>query len=271
MPAEPLTELSAGQKAGPFERWYDLVLSARSERFRAERDLAFWEGKAAGYDRSQPALPETVAWLKRDLRGLKSLLEVGAGTGRLLLPLADAVEHATALDYSPDMLAQLRAKNPPAHLQAVCCPLERAGEHVEPHDAVLAAWSLAYQPDLRTALHKLRSLTRRTLYLLEDDGIGSPHVQLRRALASQPKPARASLLEEALSTLDWPFTSCRITEERTLTFPDTAELLALARLPLSESEALSALEPYLKQVGEGWLYTWPFDITLFRVQVGRQA
>lgn len=251
----------------PFTRWRDLVFSARSERFRAERDLAFWEGKAADYDGSQPALPNTAAWLRGALAGMHSLLDVGAGTGRLLLPLADAVDHATALDYSPDMLAQLQAKGPPAHVQVVRGSLERLPEQVSPHDAVLAAWSLAYQPELHRALNDLRRVCRRRLFLLEDDGVGSPHVHLRRRLTGQPRPARASLLEEALRTLAWPLTSSRITEERILTFADTAALLAFTRLPLPEAEALEALQPYLQARGGGWRYAWTFEVTVLDVDV----
>ena len=257
--------------ADPFIRWRDLVYSARSERYRPERDLAFWQGKAAGYDHSQPPLPNTAAWLREDLRRLGSLLEVGAGTGRLLLPLADAVAQVTALDHSPDMLAQLQAKGPPAHVRAVCCSLEEAEGVVAPHDAVLAAWSLAYQPDLRAALLTLRRLSRRALYLLEDDGVGSPHVQLRRALAGTPKPGRASLLQDALDALAWPCDVRRVTERRRLTFTDIASLLAFARLPLSESESLAALGPFLTEEDGQWTYAWSFDITILRVDQGVRA
>ncbi|RJF72196.1 class I SAM-dependent methyltransferase [Deinococcus cavernae] len=248
-----------------FERWRTLVLSARSERFRAERDLTFWQGKAADYDQSQPALPNTLAWLHGQLKGSRSLLEVGAGTGRLLLSLAGAVPHVTALDYSPDMLAQLRAKNPPEHVQTVCCALEHALEHAPPHDTVLAAWSLAYQPDLHAALHTLHALSRRDLYLLEDDGIGSPHVQLRRALAGTPKPARASLLREAVQALGWTFAAHTITEERELSFASTTELLAYCRLPLPEQEILAHLQPHLTRAGNGWGYRWTFDVHVLHI------
>ncbi len=251
----------------PFIRWRELVLSAQSQRYQPERDLAFWQGKAADYDDSQPTLPNTVAWLRDDLRGLGSLLEVGAGTGRLLLPLADAVPQVTALDYSPEMLAQLRAKNPPSNVQTVCCSLEQAPEHVAPHDATLAAWSLAYQSDLRAALDSLKRLSRQCFYLLEDDGIGSPHVQLRRAEAGKPRPQRATLLRQALERLSWEFTVQYITERREVILTDTPALLAFARLPLPENEVLDALELYLTQQGAGWCYGWTFEVTVLAVSV----
>ena len=252
--------------ADPFTRWRDLVLSARSGRYQPERDLAFWHTKAADYDDSQPALPNTVRWLAGQLRGAQSLLEVGAGTGRLLLPLAEAVPHVTALDYSPQMLARLQAKNPPPNVKMVCCPLEEAPAHVSPHDAVLSAWSLAYQPDIRATLHTLRGLARQRLFLLEDDGIGSPHVTLRRQLAGQPRPGRATMLGEVLGALGWQARRHTIPEERELTFENTAALLALARLPLPESEVLDVLAPYLTPQGQGWHYRWTFDVCVLGVQ-----
>ena len=250
----------------PFTRWRDLVLSARSERYRPARDQSFWEAKAADYDAAQPALPQTVRWLRSDLQGRESLLEIGAGTGRLLLPLADAVPQVTALDYSPEMLAQLEAKHPPPHVRAVCCSLEEAPAHVAPHDAVLSAWALAYQPNLRAALDTLRGLSRQRIYLLEDDGVGSPHVTLRRELAGNPKPGRASLLREAVAALGWAHSAHRISERREVTLPDTVALLAFARLPLPEPEVLTALEPYLTREGAGWRYGWDFDVHLLRIE-----
>ena len=250
--------------ADPFTRWRELVLSARSGRYESERDLAFWQARAAAYDANQPPLPNTVCWLADDLRGLGSLLEVGAGTGRLLLPLAGCVPHVTALDYSPEMLAQLRLKRPPPTLQTVCCPLEEAPQHVPLHDAVLSAWSLAYQSDLRAALHTLKSLSRRVVYLLEDDGVGSPHVNLRRSLAHKPKPQRATLLREAVAALGWDFSVHNVTEQRELTLPDNPALLALARLPLLAGEVLDALAPYLTPQDAGWRYRWTFDVQVLR-------
>ncbi len=254
----------------PFTRWRELVLSAGSQRYQPQRDLTFWQGKAAHYDESQPELPNTVRWLRADLQGAASLLEVGAGTGRLLLPLADSVPHVTGLDYSPDMLAQLEAKNSPPHVRAVCCSLEQAPNHVPPHDAVLSAWALAYQPDLRGALGTLRCLSRQRLYLLEDDGVGSPHVQLRRAQAGKPKPRRASLLREAVAALDWDVRVHSITERREVRLASAAALTAFARLPLPESEVLAALEPYLTREGQGWRYAWDFEVVALRVECAEQ-
>ena len=253
-----------------FDEWREQVLAVRSGRWQPERDRAFWHVQAAKYDAGQPELPNTVAWLRERLAGAgaDSLLDVGAGTGRLTLPLAGAAARVTALDHSPDMLAVLRGKGPPAHLEVRCQELADAlhDPTLAPHDAVLAAWSLAYLPDLRGALTGLRRLARRDLFLLEDDGLGSPHVTLRRTLAGQPRPQRATGLRRALHALGLPCAHLQITEVRELTFPDTAALLAQARLPLPDAEVLDVLGPYLTPEGEGWRYRWTFDVHVLHVR-----
>ncbi|OLV19175.1 class I SAM-dependent methyltransferase [Deinococcus marmoris] len=258
-----------------FGEWREQVLAVRSGRWQPERDRAYWHAQAAKYDAGQPELPNTVAWLHGQLGGrlggAASLLDVGAGTGRLTLPLAGAVARVTALDHSPDMLAVLISKQPPAHLEVRCQELADAlhDSSLAPHDAVLAAWSLAYLPDLRGALTGLLRLARRDLFLLEDDGLGSPHVTLRRTLAGQPRPQRATSLRRALHALGESPAHLQITETRELVFPDTAALLAQARLPLPEAEVLEFLHPFLTaQEDGGWRYRWTFDVHVLHVRRG---
>lgn len=270
-----MTVPDSAVQADIFDEWREQVLAVRSGRWQPERDRAFWQAQAAKYDAGQPELPNTVAWLRGRLAGAESLLDVGAGTGRLTLPLAGAAARVTALDHSPDMLAVLRGKGPPAHLEVRCQELAEVLDAaalydptLAPHDAVLAAWSLAYLPDLRGALTGLLRLARRDLLLLEDDGLGSPHVTLRRTLAGQPRPQRATGLRRALYALDLPHEHLQITETRELTFPDTAALLAQARLPLPDAEVLDFLSPYLTRQGEGWRYRWTFDVHVLAVRLG---
>ena len=170
-------------------------------------------------------------------------------------------------------VTSLRRKGPPAHLEVRCQELaevlDAAALHdptLAPHDAVLAAWSLAYLPELRGALTGLLRLAHRDLFLLEDDGLGSPHVTLRRTLAGQPRPQRASSLRRALHALGLPHEYLQVTEVRELIFPDTAALLAQARLPLPDTEVLDVLRPYLTPDGEGWRYRWTFGVHVLHVR-----
>lgn len=51
-----------------------------------------------------------------------------------------------------------------------------------------------------------------------------------------------------------------------MTFPDTAALLAQARLPLPDAEALAFLHPYLTPEGGGWRYRWTFHVHVLAVR-----
>jgi SAM-dependent methyltransferase len=53
------------------------------------------------------------------------ILELGCGTGRVLIPIADEGIECVGLDSSPEMLAVLRAKQPPACLSLVEGRMER--------------------------------------------------------------------------------------------------------------------------------------------------
>lgn len=62
-------------------------------RVAAEVDLTFWEKAAPDYDRSHSTYPGVLAetMIKAIIRPNDTLLDVGAGTGRFALPLAQSV------------------------------------------------------------------------------------------------------------------------------------------------------------------------------------
>jgi SAM-dependent methyltransferase len=69
------------------------------------------------------------AWYARLAREAQGpVLELGAGTGRVLLPIARELAPrgvaCVALDHSPAMLAALRAKGPPSSLRLVEAPMQ---------------------------------------------------------------------------------------------------------------------------------------------------
>lgn len=71
------------------------------------------------------------------------VLELGVGTGRLALPLADAGLAVTGLDSSPEMLAVLAVKDPAGRVRAVPGDVGRPADWPEgPFDVVLAACNL---------------------------------------------------------------------------------------------------------------------------------
>lgn len=81
-------------------RWYD----GSYAHIRKRDDVAFYRG------------------LARETGG--PILELGCGTGRVLLPIAEDGHACTGLDGSSAMLDVLRAKNPPSSLRLVHAPME---------------------------------------------------------------------------------------------------------------------------------------------------
>ena len=69
-----------------------------------------WYGADGGIAISQIGSPEDVATAVADLAAGGAVLELGVGTGRLALPIADRGLDVTGLDASSAMLDVLRAK-----------------------------------------------------------------------------------------------------------------------------------------------------------------
>ena len=79
-----------------------------------ERERAWWDDKAATeeQDLSDEAINRALRWreIERHLRGVRTVLSVGGGTGAFTIPLAKRGLAVTHLDLSPVMLALARQK-----------------------------------------------------------------------------------------------------------------------------------------------------------------
>jgi ubiquinone/menaquinone biosynthesis C-methylase UbiE len=87
--------------------------------------------------------------------------DVGCGTGRHALRLANAGGLVTGLDFSPGMLAVLRSKRPPASLRLIEHDL-RQPLPVAAHefDLVLSSLVLEHLPDLPAIVRELGRIAR---------------------------------------------------------------------------------------------------------------
>lgn len=138
--------------------------------------------RAAGYyddTRSLPqeAMERLVAALSDRMRPLGAALEIGAGTGRYLVPLRAAGVRVAGVDISRAMLARLREKDgaaPLALADATRLPVRDGA-----FGSSLAVHVLHLIPSWRTALAEMvRAVRRRGLLFVDAGGADNP-VELR--------------------------------------------------------------------------------------------
>ena len=111
----------------------------------------------------------------------ETVLDVGAGTGRLALPMARIAKSVTALDQSTGMLSCLKENMATECLKNIKCIQKSwqdiADGELEKHDVVLSSNSLGVY-DMKAALAKMDSLAKRAVYIFtfvdgkRDDGFG---------------------------------------------------------------------------------------------------
>jgi hypothetical protein len=93
--------------------WEACLHERETGRLDATADRGYWEHYAPHEDPRTPgrgACAQTLAVISSLVRIGDSLLDVGAGTGRLALPLSRCVGHVTALDQAPATLEILRRR-----------------------------------------------------------------------------------------------------------------------------------------------------------------
>ena len=94
------------------------------------------------------------------------VLDVGAGTGRMTLPIAKRVKYVTALEPSEKALTELR-KNARKQQIFNICYIKETLEELEittSYDLVVASFSL-FMFDIKNALLKMNALASRGVYL----------------------------------------------------------------------------------------------------------
>jgi len=109
----------------------------------------------------------------------ETVLDVGAGTGRLSIPMARLAKSVTALDQSAGMLSCLQENVASEDIKNIHCIQKNwqdvAEGELEQHDVVISSNSLGVY-DLKAALAKMDSLAKRAVYIFtfadgkRDDG-----------------------------------------------------------------------------------------------------
>ncbi|NDJ51515.1 MAG: class I SAM-dependent methyltransferase [Chloroflexi bacterium] len=168
--------------------WHSIAAQDSSGRHQAESDLAFWEENAQHFDQwhsDQEATSRAVAAVSGLITDdVWTVLDVGAGTGRFALPLAQQVDQVTALDASPNMLKVLRRKVNERGSKNIQIVQSEWAEFAtaQRFDLVLAAWSMYRQPDIMQGLRKLVDMTDKLLVIVDGDGYQTPDRRLRREI-----------------------------------------------------------------------------------------
>jgi SAM-dependent methyltransferase len=254
--------------------WQGALEQDPTARLSAQTDLAFWETYAPTYEQ-RSSLPQTYANTLHHLSNLisptdRTLLDMGAGTGRFTLPLASRMQQITALDHSSAMLAILQQKLQTQQVKNVSI-LEAAWEdaQIEAHDVVLAAWSIYRQLDLRATLQKLIQATKHTLIIVTGDTYAPPHQSLAQSLwgtrHESPMPLYLYILG-ALRQIEIR-ADLRIVYEMTRYHASTPGEIArqLASTQATEQEVqhfTASLLPLLDQQADGWHYTFPCSVAV---------
>ena len=158
----------------PSVRW-DRMAAARlaeMERLMPGRGSvggAFWDKRAERFAANVPLPGDDDPFLRRLRRVAgpdSTALDVGAGTGRYALALAEDVRHVTALDTSKGMLKVLRRRAREAgvkNVTAVHSPWEEAD--VKPADIVFSSFVLPMASAVRTFLAKLDEAANEHVFL----------------------------------------------------------------------------------------------------------
>ncbi len=103
-----------------------------------------------------------------------TVLDVGAGTGRLAIPIAKRVKTVTAIDQSKEMLACLQENREKEGITNIVCINKRWEDialevDIEPHDVVMACHSLGMF-DLQEAVAKMDAAAKKYVYILTSAG-----------------------------------------------------------------------------------------------------
>ncbi|MBN1322463.1 MAG: methyltransferase domain-containing protein [Methanotrichaceae archaeon] len=149
----------------------------------------FWDQRARQLDMqrkwNQEITTRILTWL--DLDPGCTVMDVGAGTGALSVPLSKVARHITAVEPSEEMLFfmnKFAREEGATNISCIGKPWEevRPFEDVDEHDVVIASHSLVME-DLKAALAKMDLLAKRSVHIITSAGAGHDcYQELRKSL-----------------------------------------------------------------------------------------
>ncbi|MFD9573797.1 class I SAM-dependent methyltransferase [Streptomyces sp. NPDC059982] len=160
---------------------------------------AYSDALAEVYDDIYPGSTEIADYLSTIAAPGASVLELGVGTGRVALPLADAGFEVHGIDTSEGMLARLAEKDPEGRITPVLGDLARL-DLGRTFDVVLAPFNVlccAMAVDEQIAL--MHAVARHTApgghVVIETFDPSDYHVQRKSAITTRPAGGRGVVIE----------------------------------------------------------------------------
>ena len=166
------------------KRWGELV-ERRESLASGHSDSGYWDRRAASYARStHTRVDEFLAVLEPYLSPRKTLIDVGAGTGRHTAPLAERVEWVTAVEPSERMRSHIPPRD---NITVVASSWEDAA--VAPADLVICSHVLYGVAEPLPFVTKLeRSARERVFVMLRETDLPHPAAEVRRRLLGEDGP-----------------------------------------------------------------------------------
>ncbi len=165
--------------------WWKQVVEDRATLASGHADTGYWDRRAASYARStQTRVDEFLQVLAPYLSPRKTLIDVGAGTGRHTVPLAGHLEWVTAVEPSEGMRSHIPARD---NITVVASTWEDA--EVAPADLVVCTHVLYGVAEPVPFIAKLeRSARERVFVMLRESDLPHPAAEIRRRLVGDTGP-----------------------------------------------------------------------------------
>ena len=158
------------------ELWKLMRLSSPWRKTLDDDAVNYWDKYATQFNeyivQSKERTEEQISKIK--LNPEYTVLDIGAGTGRLAIPIAKRIKTVTAIDPSKGMLTYLQENVEKEGVKNITCINKRwedikLGVDIEPHDVVIASHSLGML-DMEEALAKINATAKRCVYLFSFAG-----------------------------------------------------------------------------------------------------
>ncbi len=157
--------------------WNKMWRQERQQKSWAGKKQGDWDKRAASYAKRQKghSYARHLIELMAPEPGW-TVLDVGCGPGTLALPLARRVKKITALDFSGEMLNELRKRLAHENIgnveaRQLSWADDWGAEGLKPHDITLASRSMSV-PDLGQALEKLNNWAVKKVFVSDRVGSG---------------------------------------------------------------------------------------------------